>query len=179
MSISAPDPFWKKLRGAILAVLILSVIAVGFLGTALVLGTEPRLTLERSGPGTFRVTGENFFAGYRFFTKTIDGVTEVVAGSAARDRRSDSLRERQRRQSQKHLDLYGADGSRIGWDREDDQRQIEEFMRGTEARLALADPPPLWRMAIAWCCAGFGALIFIGAIQSNFFPKTKTLSGLP
>lgn len=179
MSSDTPDPFWKKLRGAILAVLILSVIAVGFLGTALVLGTEPRLTLERSGPGTFRVTGENYFAGYRFFTKTIDGVTGVVVGSAARDWRSDAPQEKQRRQRRKHLDLYGTDRSRVGWDREDDQRQIEAFMKGSEPRLTLADPPPRWRMVVAWSCAGFGALILIGAIQSNFFPRTKTLSGLP
>ncbi|MGB8169530.1 MAG: hypothetical protein WCF18_18665 [Chthoniobacteraceae bacterium] len=157
-----------------LAFLFLSVIALGFLGTGLALGTEPRLVLERSGSGTFRVTGSNYFAGYRDFTKTIDGVTEVVAGSAARDWRSDSLQERERRQSQKHLDFYGADRGRIGWDREADQRQIADFMRGTEPRLSLADPPPLWRMGIAWFSAGFGVLVFIGAIQSNFFPKRNT-----
>ena len=75
--------------------------------------------------------------------------------------------------------MFGADGARVGWDREDDQRQIEDFMRGSEPRLALADPPPLWRMSIAWFCAGFGVLIFIGAIQSNFFPKASTPRPLP
>lgn len=173
MSIDAPDPRPAKLRGALLAVLILSVFALGFLGTALVLGTEPRLEIERSGPDTFRVTGTSWFAGRRYFIKTIDGVTAVTQGSAARDWRSDSQRERQRRKRQKHLDFYGADRARVGWDREEDQRRIEDFMRGSEARLALADPPPAWRMAIAWGCAGFGVLVFIGAIQSNFFPKSK------
>ena len=179
MSMYAPDPFAKKLRRAFLAVLIVSVIALGFVGAGLALGTELRLVLERSGPGTFRVTGASYFAGYRYHLKTIEGVTEVVVSSAARDRRSDSLRETQRRQSQKSLDLYGADRRRIGWAREDDKRQIEDFMSGTEPRLALADPPSFGRMSAAWCSAGFGVLIFIGAIQSNFFPKTKTLSGLP
>lgn len=94
MSIYAPDPSMAKLRGAILASLFLSVIALGFLGTGLALGTEPRLVLERSGPGTFRVTGSSYFAGYQYFTKTIDGVTSVAVGSAARDWRSDSLQER-------------------------------------------------------------------------------------
>ena len=56
---------------------------------------------------------------------------------------------------------------------------IEDFMRGAEPRLALGDPPPFWRMSVAWFSAGFGMLIFIGAFLSNFFPKTKTLSGLP
>lgn len=179
MSVYAPDPFRKKFRGALLAVLFLSVIAIGFLGTGLVLGTEPRISMERSGPGTFRVTGENFFAAHRFYTKTVEGVTEVIADSAARDRRGDSLKERQRREKQKHLDFFGADSRRIGWDRETDKRKIEDFMRGSEPQLALADPPPLWRMCIAWFCLGFGVLTFIGAIQSNFFPKTKTLTGLP
>ncbi len=174
MSIYAPDPRPAKLRGAILAVLFLTVIAIGFLGTALALGTEPRLVLERNEPGIFRCTGTSYFAGYRYFTKTIDGVTSVAVGSAARDWRSDSLKEREWRRSQKHLDLYGADRSRIGWAHEDDQRQIEDFMRGDALRLALADPPPLWRISIAWFCAGFGALVFIGAIQSNFFPKANT-----
>lgn len=179
MSIYAPDPRWKKLRGALLAVLFLSVIALGFVGAGLALGSEYRLVMERTGPGTFRVTGTSYFAGYQWFAKTVDGVTEVVMTSAARDRSSDSLRERQRRQSQKSLNLYGADRRRIGWDREDDRRQIEDFMQGTEPRLALANPPPPWRMNVAWGCAGFGVLIFIGAVRSNFFPRTGTLSGLP
>ncbi len=179
MSIYAPDSRPAKLRGAILAFLFLSVIALGFLGTALALGTEPRLVLERNGLGAFRVTGSSFFAGYRYFTKNIDGVTRVAMGSAARDWPSDSMRERQRQQSRKHLDMYGANGERVGWDRESDQRQIEDFMQGTEPRLALADPPPFWRMSIAWFSAGFGVLVFIGAIQSNFFPKTKSLAHLP
>jgi hypothetical protein len=179
MSIYAPDPRWKKLRGAVLACLFLSALALCFMGAGLVLGTEPRLVLERSGPGSFRGTGSNHFAGYQYFTKTVDGISKVIVSSAARDRSSDSLAERQRRERQKHLDLYGADGRRLAWDREHDQRQIEDFMRGEEPRLALTDPPPLWRMGCAWFVAGFGALVFVGAIQSNFFPRTKTLSGLP
>ncbi len=177
MSIHAPDRRPAKLKGAILAVLFLAVIAVGILGTALVLGTEPRLVLERSGPGAFRVTGSNYFAGYQHFTKTVEGVTRVVVRSAVRDRRSDSQRENQRRSAQKHLDLFGADGARVGWDREDDQRQIEEFMRISESRLALADPPPFWRMSVAWFCVGFAVLVLVGAIQSNFFPRAPR--GLP
>lgn len=179
MSDYAPDSRPANLRGALLAVLFLSVIALGLAGTGLVLGTEPRLTLERIGLATFRVTGANYFAGRQFFTKTIEGMTEVVTGSAERDRRTDSIKEKRRREKRKRLDFYGADQSRIGWDREDDRRQIDEFMNGTEPKLSLTDPPPAWRMAIAWCCIGFGVLVFIGAIQSNFFPKTKSTSHLP
>lgn len=173
MLACSPDPAQGKLRGAVLAFLFLSVLAFGFIGTGLVLGTEPRLVIERSTPGSFRVTGSNHFAGYQFFTKTIEGVSSVTVGSAARDRLGDSQRERQRRQSQKHLDMFGVDGRRLGWDREDDKRQIEDFMRGNEPRLALADPPPTWRMTLAWMSAAFGALAFIGAIQSSFFPKAN------
>lgn len=173
MSIYAPDPRDKKLRDAFLAVLIISVFSAFCLGAAFALTVEPRLVLERTGPRSFRGTGSNHFAGYQFYTKTVDGISGVVVGSAARDRRDDSLQERQRRASQKHLDLYGADRRRLGWDRMDDQRIIEDFMRGDEPRLALANPPPLWRKCIAWFAACFGALIFVGAIQSNFFPKGK------
>lgn len=179
MSIYAPDPFAKKLRGALLAVLFIFVLTLGFVGAGLAIGSEYRLVLERSGPGTFRVIRSDYFAGYEYFTKTIGGVTEVVTVSAARDWNSDSIVEKQRRQSRKSLDFYGADRRRIGWNREDDQRQIEDFMQGTEPRLALANPPPFWRRSVAWFSIGFGLLIFIGAIRSNFFPRTKTLSGLP
>ena len=172
MSIHAPDPLPAKTGSPVFAFLFLTGMAVAFLGTALVLGTEPRLTLERSGPGSFRVTGSNYFSGYQFFTKTIDGVTQVIADDAVRDGRRDSERENRKRRRQKHLDLFGADGARVGWDRENDRRQIEDFMRDPEQpRLALTDPPPLWRMSLAWFSAGFGVLIFIGAIQSNFFSK--------
>src|SRR5687767_869764 len=126
MSIYAPDPRWKKLRGAVLACLFLSALALCFMGAGMVLGTEPRLVLERNEPGTFRGTGSNHFAGYQYFTKTVDGISEVVAGSAKRDRSGDSVAEKQRRASQKHLDLHGVDGRRLGWDREGDQRQIED-----------------------------------------------------
>jgi hypothetical protein len=173
MSIYAPDPRIKKRRDAWLAVLIVSVFSAFCLGAAFALSVEPRLVLERIEPRSFRGTGSNHFAGYQFYTKTVDGITQVVVGSAARDRLGDSLAERQRRASQKHLDLYGADRRRLGWDRMEDQRIIEDFMRGEEPRLALANPPPLWRKNVAWFFAGFGALIFVGAIQSNFFPKAK------
>lgn len=168
MSIYAPD---TKMRSAMLAFLFLSAMALSFFGVALVLGTEPRLVLERSGPASFRATGSNHFSGYRFFTKSVDGVTEVIAGNAVRKGRRDSEQENRTRRRQKHLDLFGADGARVGWDREDDRRQIEDFMQGSELRLALADPPPLWRMSLAWCSAVFGALVFLGAVQS-FFPKS-------
>lgn len=176
MSIYAPDPRPAKLRDAFLAVLILSVFSLFCFGAAFALGIEPRLVLERTGPRTFRGTGSNHLAGYQFYTKTVDGISQVVVGSASRDRSGDSVKEKQRRASQKHLDLYGADGRRLGWDRMDDQRIIEDFMRGQEPRLALANPPPLWRKVAAWFAAGFGALIFIGAIQSNFFPKANVSS---
>ena len=72
MSMHAADSRPAKLQGAVLAFLFLTAMAVCFLGVALVLGTEPRLVLERGGTGSFRVTGSNHFAGYQFFAKTID-----------------------------------------------------------------------------------------------------------
>lgn len=173
MSIYAPDPKTRQpFRLVLFGFLFVTAIAAGFLGTALALGTEPRMLLERSEDGSFRVTGSSFFSGYQYFSKTIAGVTKVEVGSAARDWHNDSLREKQWQKNQKHLDLYGADRARLGWDREGDQTQIEAFMRGTEPTLSLTDPPQLWRMSIAWFAAGFGVLVFIGGMK-NAFPKKR------
>jgi len=73
--------------------------------------------------------------------------------------------------SSRHMALYGSDRARLGWDRVSDYRVIEDFMRGKEPTMALANPPPTWRMAAAWFCVVFGGLAFVGAIQSSFFPK--------
>lgn len=172
MSIHAPHSVPAKPGSPFLAFLFLTAMAVAFLGAGLVCGVEPRLLLERTEARTFRATGSNHFAGLRFYTKYVEGVTGVVTGDAVRDRRGDSAHENQKRRRQKHLSLVGADGSRVGWDRETDARLIEDFMRGTEPVLSLTDKPPLWRMAVSWFLVGFGGLTLLGAIQS-FFPKKQ------
>lgn len=176
MSIHAPTPNPNPrpvtLGGALFALGFMTAMALGMLGAALVLGTEPRMVFERVEARTFRVTGSNYFAGRQFFTKTIEGVSNVVMDDAVRDRLGDSQRDNQRRRRQKHLEFVGANGAQLNWDRESDQRVIEEFMRGTEPRLALADPPPVWRMGLAWFFAVFGGLTFLGGINSLFPKKT-------
>ncbi len=139
--------------------------------SGLILGTEPRLLIERTGDQLFRITAFNLFAGQQFFTKTIEGVSEYRVDDAVRDGRHDSAKEDRRRRSQKHLEFFGSDGARIGWDRESDYTVVGEFMRSQQPSLSLAEPPPTWRMAIAWFCVALGTLSFIGAIQSSFFPK--------
>lgn len=157
--------------GGLAAFLILSVISLAIAATGLILGVEPRLAIERTAEREFRVTATNHFAGRKFYTKVIEGVSEVLQDDAVRDRRIDSARENRRRRQQKHLDFFGRDGARVGWDRETDQTLIEEYMRGNEKTLALADPPPTWRMIAAWFCIVLGGLSFIGAIQNSIFPK--------
>ncbi|MFZ4683276.1 MAG: hypothetical protein ACOYMS_12295 [Terrimicrobiaceae bacterium] len=174
MKEHSPAP---KSGGHFVAFLILSAIAAAILLAGLVLGTEPRLFMERSPDGSFRVTGSNQFAGWQFFSKTIEGVRDVTTGDAVRDGRRDSVKENRRRRSQQHLAFSGNGGGRLRWDRESDSRVIGQFMQGTEPTLALADPPPLWRMAAAWFCVGLGGLAFVGAIQSSFFPKKNVASG--
>ncbi len=174
MSIHAPAPLPQKPGGHFIAFLILTAISVAILLTGLVLGTESRLVFERSGELEFRVTGSNHFTGRQFFSKTITGVSGVTEGDATRAGRRDSVEETQRRRRQRHLEFFGSDGARLGWDRTQDYREIDEFMRGKEPRMALANPPPGWRMALAWFCLGLGALSFIGAIQSSFFPRKNT-----
>ena len=183
MSIHAPTPNPNPrpvTLGASLFVFgFMTVMAVGFLGTALVLGTEPRMVFERVEARTFRVTGSNHFAGRQFFTKTIEGVSSVVMDDAVRDGRHDSAKEKRKQRRQKHLEFTGADRARLGWDRESDQRLIEDFMRGDEPRLALADKPPLWRMGLAWFLVVFGGLTFLGGINSFFPKKTPKPKGDP
>ena len=149
--------------------------ALAFLAAALVLGVEPRLLVERnpvnSGAApSFRVTASNHYSGWQFYSRSLNDVTGVNADDAVRDDRRDPERVNQRRRRDKHLEFYGSDGLRLGWDREQDQRLIEDFMRGDAPKLVLADAPPFWRMGISWFLAGFGLLTFLGAIQS-FFPK--------
>jgi hypothetical protein len=171
-SIHAPDPVPAKAGSRGLAFLFLTAMAVGLMGAALVLGTEPRMVLERSETGFFRVTGSNHFAGHRFFSKTIEGVQKVVVDDAVRDGRRDSEQVNHKRRRDLHLEFVGANGSKLGWDRESDARLIEEFMRGKESGLSLADAPPRWRMGAAWFLVGLGGLTFLGAIQ-NFLGKAR------
>ncbi len=168
----------NKPGGHFTAFLILAAISTAIFLAGLVLGTEPRLVMERTGDRVFRVTTSNHIAGFRFFLKTIEGVTEVTQDDAVRDGRHDSAKENRKRRRQKHLDFFGSDGARIGWDRESDQLAIEEYMRGQESIFTLSDPPPTWRLAASWFCLILGALSFIGAIQSSFFPK-KPLAETP
>lgn len=166
----APPPVPVKAGSPLIAFLFLTVMALGFLGAALVLGTEPRLLLERREGGTFQVTGSNHFAGYAFYSRSIDGVKGVLVDNAVRDERRDPAKVNRKRRRDLHLDLFGTNGARLGWDKESDVRVIEDFMRGSEPRLSLADAPPLWRLGAAWFLVGLGGLTFLGAIQS-FFPK--------
>ena len=180
-SIHAPTPaaLPAKRGSYVLSFLILSVLAVGFAGAGFVLGIESRLVLDRSEGGTFRVTGTGHFAGWQFSTKMIEGVKGVVVDDAVRDGRRDPEKVNRKRRKMLHLELVGADGREIGWERESDQGLIEEFMRGREPGLTLVDKPPLWRRGLAWCLIVFGGLVFVGAIQSSFFPKKKLPGGLP
>lgn len=163
------------LGGRFTAFLILSAISIAIFMAGLVLGTEPHLVMKRGGDRLFQVTAFNLFAGQQFFTKTIEGVSDVRVDDAVRDGRHDSAKENRRRRLQKHLEFFGSNGARIGWDRESDYSLVGEFMRGQELSLSLADPPPTWRMAIAWFCIGLGTLSFIGAIQSSFFPRKNAV----
>jgi hypothetical protein len=166
----------SKLGSKITGFLILAVLALAFLFAGFALGIEPRMVLDRTTPNSFRVTGSNQFSGWRFYSKTIEGVETVTQRNAERHRRGDSQRENSRRREMKHLEFVGSNGARLGWDREDDQSMIEAFMRGQEPSLALADRPPLWRICTSWFLIAFGALVFWGAIQNSFFSKK---SGLP
>lgn len=169
------------IRQRLSSLFILSTISLAILLSGLVLGTEPRLILERTGDRTFRVTASNNFAGRPFYSKTVEGVNEVLQDDADRNRRGDSAKKKKQQRKQKHLDFFGNDEARVGWDRETDQTAIEEFMRGSEQSMRLEDPPPLWRMIASWFCVGLGGLCLIGAIRNSLFPSTteqKKLSSL-
>jgi len=175
MSIYAPDPSRAKAKKAVVNFLILFPFVLALLGCALALGIEPRMMVERTAERTFRVTGSNQFATFRFYSKTIEGVESVRLATAARSDRRDSMEERNRQLKRKRLDFEAADGAVLSWGRTDDSRMIDEFMRGDAPSLALADPPPRWRMALSWLCAGFAGLTLVGVIQNSFFPKKGML----
>ena len=142
----------------------------------LALGNEPRMLLERTAERTFQVTGSNQFAGYRFYSKTIEGVQGVRHADGSRNRRSDSMKERELQTRRKRLVFDAANGAELSWARTDDSRMIDEFMRGDASSLALKDPPPRWRMALSWFCAALGGLKFYGVIQNAFFPKKSVFA---
>lgn len=175
MSIYAPDSARKKRKEAVVNFLILFPFVIALLGCALALGIEPRMLLERTATRTFRVTGTNQFAGYQFYSKTIEGVESVRLATAARSDPRDSIKERNRQLKRKRLDFETADGAALSWGRTDDSRMIDEFMRGDASSLSLTDPPPRWRMALSWFCVGLGGLTLIGVIQNAFFPKRGSL----
>jgi hypothetical protein len=153
------------------SLLVLSAISVAILCAGFVLGTEPRLIVERTQDRVFRVTAANHFAGIAFYSKTIEGATEVLQSDADRNRRGDSAKKKRQQRKQKHLDFFGNDDARVGWDRETDQVLIEEFMRGSAPTLRLEDRPPLWRMVASWFCLGLGGLCLVGAIRNSIFPS--------
>ena len=57
-----------------------------------------------------------FLQGNHFSRRPSKGVGDVKVDDAARDGRRDSVKEDRRRRRQKHLEFFGSDGARIGWD---------------------------------------------------------------
>ena len=108
--------------------------------------------MARTGDRVFRVTAFIVFAAQTFLQKIIERVGDVGADDAVRYGCHDSEKEHRRRRRQKHLEFFGSDSARIGWDREMDYTLVGEFIRGNEPSLSLANPPPTWQMAIAWFC---------------------------
>ncbi|MBE2180967.1 MAG: hypothetical protein IAE97_10895 [Chthoniobacterales bacterium] len=158
--------------------LILLPFTLVFLGMAFALGTEPRILMERTGEQTFRVTGSNQIFGFRFYTKTIGGVDRVQLATAARNDRTESIQERQRRLDQVRLDFMATDGSRLSWGREGDSRMIDDFMRSNAPILQLVEPPPWWRTGLTWLCLVLAVLIFTGTIRNCFFAKPTGFSAV-
>ncbi len=170
--LPAPGSPAAKLREARFAFFIFSGFAVAFFGMALALGTEPRMLLERTGERVFRVTGSNHYFGHQFFSRTIEGVEGFRLADNSRKLREDSIKDRQRRARQKRLAFTDAKGWELSWGRVDDSRVIDDFMRGDATTLALADPPPWWRVALTCLCLAMGGLLVFNALK-RFFPKKE------
>jgi len=168
--LPAPGSPEAKRQQARFEFLILMCFALPFLFMALALGTEPHMLFERTGRQVFRVTGSNHFAGYEFYSKTIEGVESVRLASGVRKDRRDSPADRQRQSRQLRLDATGADGAVLSWGREDDSRTIDDFMRGDAPRLQLVERPPWWRLGLTWLSLALGTFLLFRAIRS-FFPK--------
>lgn len=158
--------------------LILLPFTLAFLGMALALGTEPRLLLERTGDHSFRVTGSNQIFGFRFYTKAIEGVEGFQLASAARNDRTESIQDRQKRLDQLRLDFIAANGAVLSWGREEDSRKIDDFMRSDAPSFLLSETLPWWRTGLTWLCLALAALIFIGTIQNCFFARPAGFSAV-
>lgn len=140
-----------------------------FFGLALMLGTEPHWYFERTGPEVFRLTGSNHFAGYRFYTRTIEGVEGVSESSGYSKTRRNSTSDRQVSRSP-HLTATGANGAQMSWGRESDSPSIATFMRSDAPSLLLIDRPAWWAQALTWLSLPLGTFLLLRAGRS-FFPK--------
>jgi hypothetical protein len=176
MSIYPPDSPRAKFKKSVVNFLILFPFVISLFGIALALGTEPRILLERTGERAFRVTGSNQFAGYQFYSKTIEGVEGYRLADGSRHRREDTIQERNLQAKHKRLAFKGNTWRELSWGRTDDSRVIDDFMRGDATTLALAAPPPRWRMALSWACAALGGLTFCGVIKAAFFSKPSVFA---
>lgn len=130
-----------------------------------------RLELHRGDQGV-HATATNQFVGRAFFSKTIGPVVRADIKDNSRDRRSDSIKERQRRARQKRMVLTAEDGSNLSWGRESDTHAVSEFLRGPESDLVLTDDPPLWRSILSWIGVGLGLLTCLGALK-QLIPVAK------
>lgn len=172
--LPAPGSPEAKRRQAWLGFWVLSGFALPFFAMGFVLGLEPRMVFERTGAHVFRVTASNHFAGVQIYSRTLEGVHGMSEVHDSSYRREDSMEERQRKTRHTYLSTRAADGGPLrwglSWGRVEDLPEIENFMRSDAPTLALANPPPWWRVGLTCLSLGLGAFIFFRAVR-GFFPK--------
>jgi hypothetical protein len=159
--------------GELFGLIVLLVVALGFAGAGLFLGTESRLVLRKESdqPNDLAATATNNFAGLILSQTTIRPVTLASVDSEhLRSRRPDDAPASRRRRGGQ-LTLSTPEGAEIRWDREADMSAVEGFLHDTAPALLLVNSPPLWRMVAAWLLVGSGGLTVIGAIRNLFACK--------
>ncbi len=164
-----PAKIGQTLRDRLLAFGLVMGFAISFLGAGFAAGVAVRLELHREEAGVM-AKATNLFAGRAFYSKTIGPVLSANIGDDSRDRRSDTMKEKQRRARRKHVKLLAQDGANLRWGKEGDSMTIHGFLNGTDPILLLTDNPPLWRSTLSWIGVGLGLLTCLGALK-QLIPK--------
>ncbi len=159
-----PAKIGQTLGDRLIAFGIVMGFAISLLGAGFAAGVAVRLELHREEAGV-QAKATNLFAGRAFYSKSIGPVVSANIGDDSRDRRSDSIKEKQRRARRKHVKLVAQDGSHLRWGQESDSMTIHGFLSGTDPSLVLTDNPALWRSTLSWIAVGLGLLTCFGAFK--------------
>lgn len=153
-------PFKERLLSAAFVL----VIAIGFLGAGLMLVASSQLVLTREADGVHAKLTTHFLS-WTILQRTMGPIERVFIGDDYRDRTTDSLREKERQRSRRHVEMVAKSNARLTWNREDDYTKINGFLSAREPSLTLRNDPGGLRGIGGWGLFGFGVLCLGGVVN--------------